>query len=166
VGFFTKRGVPESDAENLAFECLQDVRRKSEKYQRQDGGGFNGWVFTIARRKRIDWWRRNGTTLPLDDEMLKKLTGQDAQLSKLPIDLEYDQGSPDEISQAVYDALEQLSTTDQKVIRLRFIDAHFDTAQLAAHLEIPTNVLKTQLIRALMRLETILKNDPRIKIRK
>jgi RNA polymerase sigma factor (sigma-70 family) len=166
VRFFKRRGVPDTDAENLAFECLQDVRRKIGKYQPQQGGSFMGWIFTMARRKWIDWWRRNGTTLPLGDEMLKNLTGHEAQLFGLLIELEEDSEPPDLNTRAVYDALEQLSTTDQEVIRLRFIDAHLDNAELAARLGIQINAVKTRLSRALKRLKTILEKDPRIKIRK
>jgi RNA polymerase sigma factor (sigma-70 family) len=166
VGFFKRRGVPETDAENLAFECLQDVRRKIGKYQRQEGGSFMGWVFTMARRKWIDWWRRNGTTHPLEDEMLKNLTGRETQLFELSIAPEDDEESPDETGRAVYDALKQLSATDQEVVRLRFIDATLSNAELAAQLGIQTNAVKTRLSRALKRLKIILENDPRIRIRK
>jgi RNA polymerase sigma-70 factor (ECF subfamily) len=166
VGFFRRRGVPDTDAENLAFECLQDVRRKIGKYQRREGGSFMSWIYTMARRKWIDWWRRNGITHPLEDEMLKNLTGYETQLFGLLIELEEDSESPAMTTRAVYDALEQLSTTDQEVVRLRFIDAHLDNAQLAAHLEIQINAVKTRLSRALKRLKAILEKDPRIKLRK
>ncbi len=166
VLFFTRRGVPNTDAENLALECLQNVRRQIGKYQRQEDGSFTGWVFTMARRKRIDWWRRNGTTLSLEDKMLKNLTRDETPLFESLIAPEEGQESPDETCQAVYDALELLSDSDQKVIRLRFIDARLDNAELAAHLGIQINAAKTRLSRALKRLKTILEKDPRIKIRK
>ena len=166
VAFFTRRGVPEADAENLALECLQTVRRQIGKYKQLEEGSFTGWIFTMARRKRIDWWRRNGTTIPLEDGMLKNLTVDETQLLELLIALEEDHEPPDVTSRAVHDALKQLSEADQEVIRLRFIDARLDNAEIAARLGIQVNAAKTRLSRALRRLKSILEKDPRIKIRK
>ncbi len=166
IGFFKKQGVPDTDAENLTLECLQNVRRQIDKYRRQEDGSFTGWVFTMACRKRIDWWRRNKPMLPLEDEMLKNLTVDKTQWFELLNALEQDQEPPDEIRRAVHDALKQLSKTDQEVIRLRFIDARLGNTELAAQLGIQLNAAKTRLSRALKRLKPILENDPRIKIRK
>ena len=166
VGFFSRQGVPDTDAENLALECLLNASRQIGKYRQQEDGSFTGWIFTMARRKRIDWWRRNGTRISLEDEMLRNLTEGETPLFESLIAPEEDQESPDETSRAVHDALKQLSDADQKVIRLRFIDARLDNAELAAQLGIQMNAAKTRLSRALKRLKPILEKDPRIKIRK
>lgn len=165
VGFFTKRGVPDTDAENLALECLMNVRRQIGKYQRRENGSFTAWIFTMARRKRIDWWRRNRTTLRLEDDLLRNLTEDESRLFESPIAPE-DQESPDQITRAVHDALELLSDSDREAIRLRFIDSRLDNAELAARLGITINAAKARLSRSLRRLKPILEKDPRIKIRK
>lgn len=168
VSFFKRQGVPDTDAENLALECLLFIRRQIGKYQRQEDDAFTGWVFTIARRKMIDWWRRNKIAVALEEETIKNLKAEkdETELVGSLIDPEEDQESPNETSRAVLDALNQLSDTDQKLIRLRFIDARLDNAELAARLGIKINAAKTRLSRALKRLKIILEKDPRIKIRK
>lgn len=163
VHFFGKRGVPETDAENLALNCLMNVRRQIAKYERRENGSFAGWIFTIARRMRIDWWRINGASCQLEDDMLLKIATDETQSFESWIAQE---GSPDEIRQAVCDALEQLSDSDQDLIRQRFIEAELDNAALAERLGIKVNTVKTRLSRALKRLKPILEKDSRIKTRK
>lgn len=159
VGSFTRRGVPDTDAESLALECLQNVRRRISQYERRENGSFAGWIFTMANRMRIDWWRRNGTAYPLEDDMLSTLSTE-----ALPIALEEE--APEEIRRAIHEALEQLSDSDRELIRLRYLDAHLDNAALAARLGIQVNAAKTRLSRALRRLQPILEQDPRINIRR
>lgn len=165
IGFFMRRGAPETDAEQLAFECLLVVGRKIGQYRRQEGGSFEGWVFKIARRKLIDWLRKTVATQPIDDIIDSLASGGDPW-SELLKAIEEEQESPTETTRAVHEALAQLSTADQEVIRLRFIDTRLDNAELAAHLGIQINAAKTRLSRAIKRLKTILEKDPRIKIRK
>jgi RNA polymerase sigma factor (sigma-70 family) len=160
VSFFTRRGVPDIDAENLAFECLLNVRHRIAKYERRENGSFTGWVFKIAHYMRIDWWRANGASLQRDDGMLAKLPTNETQWW---IALEEDSGSPDEIRQAVYDALEHISERDRDIIRSRYFDANLDNAALAERYGIDVGAAKTRLSRALKRLKRILEKDPRMK---
>lgn len=125
-----------------------------------------GWVFTIARRKRIDRWRRSLPTLPLEDDSLNKSGSDGPRFFEQFIEMEEDQESPDEISQAFHDALKQLSKDYEEVIRLRYIDDCLDNAELAKRFGITVNNAKQRLHRALKRLKTILEKDPRIKKRK
>jgi RNA polymerase sigma-70 factor (ECF subfamily) len=163
---FKRKGVADTDAENLALECLLTVRRQIGKYQRREGSSFMGWVFTIARRKRIDRWRRSLPTLPLEDDSLNKSGSDGPRFFEQFIEMEEDQESPDEISQAFHDALKQLSKDYEEVIRLRYIDDCLDNAELAKRFGITVNNAKQRLHRALKRLKTILEKDPRIKKRK
>jgi RNA polymerase sigma-70 factor (ECF subfamily) len=166
AGLFKRKGVADTDAENLALDCLLTVRRQIGKYQRQEGGSFTGWVFTIAYRKWIDWRRRNLTTLPLDDDLLNRSKCDGTRSLEPFIEPEVDHESPDERSQAVHDALKQLSKDYQEVIRLRYIEACLDNAEIAARLGITVNNAKIRLHRAHKRLSPILENDNRIKLRK
>jgi RNA polymerase sigma-70 factor (ECF subfamily) len=166
VGFYKRKGVADTDAEDLAWDCLQTVRRQIGKYNQREGSSFMGWVFTIARNKWIDRHRRNLTTIPLEDFLLNKPRIAEPRSLEPYIEPEEDQKSPDEISREFQDALERLSKNDQEVIRLRFIDPCHNNAELAARLGITENAAKQRLHRALKRLKPILENDPRIKIRK
>jgi RNA polymerase sigma-70 factor, ECF subfamily len=166
VRFFKRKGVADTDADNLALDCLLTVKRQIGKYQRREGGSFMGWVFTIAYRKWVDWRRRNLTTLPLEDDLLNKSKSDGPRSSEPFIEPEVDHESLDEMSQAVHDALKQLSKDYQEVIRLRYIDACLDNTEIAARLEITVNNVKQRLHRAHKKLRPILENDNRIKIRK
>ena len=57
--FFLRR-IPESDAEDLLQECYLRVSRGLPGLQ--DQNRLAAWVFQIARRLVIDYWRAHGAT--------------------------------------------------------------------------------------------------------
>src|SRR5436309_5189539 len=56
--FFLSHGLPVADAEDLAVSCVTDIALKIGRYDPERGGRFEAWVFTLARRGLVDWWRR------------------------------------------------------------------------------------------------------------
>ena len=63
--YFLRKGVAESEAESLAVSCVSDVWLKLERFTPRAPGGFEAWVFTLARNALIDDRRGAGQRKPL-----------------------------------------------------------------------------------------------------
>lgn len=146
--FFLKRGLSETEAEDLSVNCVTDIALKVEKYHSLEGGCFEAWVFTLAKHALSDWRRRHEETLPLDDE---RLSAADDEIA-----------ANVSIIAAINQAIPQLAEKDQLLIRLRYFGEEHTYADIGQHLGLNANAVKVRHFRALKRLEMILREDPRI----
>lgn len=149
--FFIKKGLAASDAEDLSVSCVTDIALKVDKYKSLREGGFEAWVFTLARHSLIDLLRSRRNTEPLS-----------ASLTAQVADEEEDAGSEFAISLAVRDAVARLSAPDQLLIRLRHLEAESTYQEIATHLGISTEAARVRHFRAMKRLKSLLETDGRI----
>ena len=149
--FFVRKGVARADAEELSVSCVTDIALKVNKYKPVRAGGFEAWVFTVARHFLIDWLRSRRDTEPLTDD-----------LASLPFD-EDEEVAPDlVITIAVREAITQLSAPDQTVIRLRHLESEATYEEIANCLGISPEAARVRHFRAMKRLKSILEEDDRI----
>lgn len=147
--YFMRRGLSPADAEDLSVSCVTDIALKISKFQPIREGGFEAWVFTLARHSLSDWWRARHETLPLPE-----------QLEAMP---HSDEPEPQpEVVTAVRDALEQLSETDRSLIRLRNLGAEHTYAEIGERLGLRSQTARVRHFRALKRLKAILEVDVRL----
>ncbi len=119
-----------ADADDMTQDCYLRVLR--------GWGQFNGsasreaWLFGIARRTSVDWFRRK-----------KAAAGNLEELSKIsPAE------PPDEKIEKVWDAVGCLNTDQNQVIYMRFA-AGLSYAQIAQALGIPVGTVRSRLHRGL-----------------
>jgi RNA polymerase sigma factor (sigma-70 family) len=76
TGYLSLQGAPEPD--DLASETFIRVFKGLAAF-RGDEAGLRGWVFTIARRRLVDDWRRGRRPFPVEDraDALRELSGGD-----------------------------------------------------------------------------------------
>ncbi|MHB8466634.1 MAG: RNA polymerase sigma factor [Acidimicrobiales bacterium] len=74
---FLQARVSAADAEDVASEAWIDVARGLPRFE-GDGEALRRFVFTIARRRAIDWGRRRARrrTDPVDVEVLSRIGGR------------------------------------------------------------------------------------------
>jgi RNA polymerase sigma factor (sigma-70 family) len=160
---FLQHGVPASEAEDLSCICIEKAVLNIHQYQPQLGKSFADWVFMIAYNRLRDWARRKAARpqadVPLEDIPLAKLEAPTATDDNEP-------EAPPAVTQAINEALAQLSAKEQEAVRLRYFDCVSDNAELAARLGIKVNAAKTRLSRALRKLKPLLEKDTRIKLTK
>jgi RNA polymerase sigma factor (sigma-70 family) len=148
---FLKKGLPVADAEELAISCVSDIAMAVGQYRRHTtGGGFEAWVFTIARHRLVDWWRdHKNKPLPLRDEIADCLeTNSLNKNSGLTV--------------AVRECVTKLAPDDQKIIHLRYTAS--ETFLLVAEMmEISEGAARVRLTRALKKLRLILEEHPVIR---
>jgi RNA polymerase sigma factor (sigma-70 family) len=149
--FFIRKGVARADAEELSVSCVTDIALKVNKYKLVRPGGFEAWVFTVARHLLIDWLRSRPDTEPLTDDFSSPPSGED------------DYAAPDfVIAVAVREAMAQLSAADQSIIRLRHLESESTYEEIADYLGITPEAARVRHFRAMKRLKPILEADERI----
>jgi RNA polymerase sigma-70 factor (ECF subfamily) len=146
--FMQRSGASEANAEELAQEAMLSVWRKAALFDPQSAGAA-GWIFTIARNLRIDYYRRESR-------------GGMIEASDVEIEFQIDDAPlPDSIlttSQSedrVRSALTKLSGDQMRVVELSFFEekAHAEIAQI---LGIPLGTVKSRLRLAMARLRNLL----------
>jgi len=148
--FFMSKGLRAADAEDLAVSSVTDICLRVEKYEYQEDGGFEGWVFTLARHFLADWRR----SYPV--------------VEALPDDLEDPGPVPEKTKKrrtaivAVRQAVKQLSETDQLVLRLRYLEEERSFNEIGDILGIKPGAARTRHSRALAHLKTVVNSDHRI----
>lgn len=147
---FLRRGLPEVDAEDLADCCVTDIIFKIEKYGKIEGGNFEAWVFTLARREIANWYRKRPPTEPFPE-------GFDP-----PDDEEGNYKKNWLTIGAVRKALAQLSESDRRLIELRYQRSDMKFDEIGKHLDQSAQTTRVRHHRALKRLERILEQDPRL----
>lgn len=65
--FLISRCANSGDADDLCQEVFLDVCRKISSYT--PGQSFTGWLYTIARRRSIDHWRKSKLMEPFDPDL-------------------------------------------------------------------------------------------------
>lgn len=148
--FFVTRGLRVFEAEDLAVSCVTDISLRVEKYRHQENGGFEAWVFTVARNLLSDWRQSQVTAEPLPDDL------------EAPDPSDEETESDTSIVLAVRQTLGQLSETDQLIIRLRYLEEDRSFAEIGNLLGVKAVTARVRLHRALQHLESALKQDHRI----
>ena len=148
--YFMHRGLRAADADDLAVSSVTDICLRVEKYERREGGSFEAWVFTLAKRFLSDWRKKHPEFRPLqegaesDEPVTQKSPQQQAALH------------------AVTEGYEQLSETDQLILRLRHFEEVRTFAEIGEILGIKEGTARVRHKRAIENLKAVLTNDSRI----
>ena len=133
LGYFRSHGM--DGAEDLVGEVFVSVARSISRF-RGDAGDLRRWVFTIARRRRVDQIRRVVrqrsvvTSDPPDRPVADSTSGIDTDL---------------------LDALHDLTTLQREVVALRFV-ADLSIEQVARVVRRSPGAVKALQVRALSQL--------------
>lgn len=146
------RSQEPSEAEDLASEVWQGIGAGLERFS-GDEDGFRGWVFTIARRRVLDW-RRRTTRRPVelgaDDRLADLAASGDAESSAMA-DMEADE--------AVRRITALLPPDQAEVIVLRVVGG-LDAAQVGEILGKRPGAVRALQHRALRRLAKSFSGQP------
>ena len=148
--FFLRKGLAQSDAEDLAVTCVTDIALNvSQHYKPMGKGSFEAWVFKLAYRALVDWFRaRRGPQYRTADF-----------LAQVPC---AEMSPPDmEIVWAVQDAIDQLSQADQEIIESRDLGPRLSFEEIGERLGISAATARVRHHRALLRIMQVLELDPR-----
>lgn len=142
-----KQGSNPEQAEDLMQETLLTVWNKAEQFA-QTRGSLNAWIFTIARNKRIDRFRKQGTNHYVD---IHEYEIED----DIP-DIE-DQILSSERDQIVAEATNCLPEDQKLIITMSFVQDLTQT-QIAEKLGIPLGTVKSRMRLAYQKVKIKLEN--------
>lgn len=148
---FLQHGLSVSDAEDLAANCVTDIALKIPgQYRPGRRGGFQRWVFVLARRAMVDWYR------------MKPPTPVGPAMEAIEFDTDRDLRHDFDVLEALDEAIEQLPAVERKVVELRDLGTRYEYTEIGQRLGIPSGTARVYHHRALARLRKTLETDPRI----
>ena len=128
--YYLKNNLNIEQAEELTQEVLSTIRLKAELFN-PEKSKFTTWSFTIARNKKIDFYRKNKTNDVNEDDIR---------------DFLYENNKSDdfEIESVIKKITEELDQNQKKLIKMSFFEQK-SHKNIAAELEIPLGTVKSRI---------------------
>ena len=76
-----QNGLTVDYSEELTQEVMSNIWLKSDKYD-PDKSSFTTWVYTIARNKKVDFFRKN-KTIQINEEDIREFLYENNQIDKI-----------------------------------------------------------------------------------
>lgn len=142
--FMLRSGLKEDAAEEIAQETLLTVWRKSAQFNR-DLASVSTWIFTIARNKKIDKFRRDSKPLPDVEDPTYPIAEEKSPEHNVEHALN---------AEKLHRALKTLPDDQREVLVLSFLQnsPHKDIAHT---LNIPLGTVKSRIRLGLSRLRSL-----------
>ena len=135
--YYIKHNLSSELAEELTQEVLSTIWIKAELFN-SEKSKFITWSFTIARNKKIDFYRKN----------LKKVSNDDVR----DFLYENDKSNDYEIESTINKITEDLDQNQKKLIKMSFFEQKSHKI-IAAELEIPLGTVKSRIRSTLSKMQ-------------
>ena len=136
--YFIQNNLNVEQAEELTQEVMNTIWLKAELFDSKKSK-FITWSFTIARNKKIDFYRKNQKNVA-DEEDIRDF-------------LYIDNGSDDyEIESTIKDITKDLDENQQKLIKMNFFEQK-SHKNIARELEIPLGTVKSKIRASLIKMQ-------------
>jgi RNA polymerase sigma-70 factor (ECF subfamily) len=129
-----KQSSDADTAEDLMQETMLTVWNKADKFSKYRGS-VSAWIFTIARNKRIDGYRKQGTRHYLDIEDLELTDGSIGSEEQL---------LSNERDKIVTDISKSLPPEQKEIIEMSFVNELSQT-EISKTLGIPLGTVKSRM---------------------
>jgi len=156
--FFLAGGLPQSDADDLAVSCADDIAMKvwqGKKYDRKKCGGFLPWVFTLMGHERASWWRewfrKRTDQVALAPELSATDPPEDEVLRKAAIEV------------AIEDAKALVPMIDREIVTLRYSRNGYSFPDIGDLLGMSASSVRVRHWRALRKMRAVLEHDERLR---
>ena len=135
--YYIKHNLSSELAEELTQEVLSTIWIKAELFN-SEKSKFITWSFTIARNKKIDFYRKNQ----------KKVSNEDVR----DFLYENDKSNDYEIESTINKITEELDQNQKKLIKMSFFEQKSHKI-IAAELEIPLGTVKSRIRATLSKMQ-------------
>ena len=135
--YYIKHHLSSELAEELTQEVLSTIWIKAELFN-SEKSKFITWSFTIARNKKIDFYRKNQ----------KKVSNEDVR----DFLYENDKSNDYEIESTINKITEELDQNQKKLIKMSFFEQKSHKI-IAAELEIPLGTVKSRIRATLSKMQ-------------
>lgn len=141
--FLRRSGAPADNVENLFQEAWMAIIRNIDSYQ--PSASFKTYLYQVAHRKLIDYWRKLKEEDSLDEDAMDSVPNQDSSLSKPEAEL---------LNAQVIRFIQQLPDEQRCAIVLR--QQGFSQREIADITKVGTETVKSRLRYATKSLRTAL----------
>ena len=140
--YFIKNNLKIEHAEELTQDVLSTIWTKAHLFEPKKSK-FITWSFTIARNKKIDFYRKTKKNAPNDEDVRDFL-------------YENNTSSDYEIESTINKIKEELDENQQKLIKMSFFEQK-SHKKIAEELEIPLGTVKSRIRSSLNKMQKFLK---------
>ena len=142
--YYLQNGLTNDTAEELTQEVMSIMWSKSDKYD-PSKSAVSTWVFTIARNKKVDFYRKN-TRFNYNEEDIREFLYEENQNDKI---------NESEINDQIKIINQELDSGQQKLIKMNFFE-NKSHKKIAEELEIPLGTVKSRIRHILTKMHKIL----------
>ena len=142
--YYLQNGLTNDTAEELTQEVMSIIWSKSDKYD-PSKSAVSTWVFTIARNKKVDFYRKN-SRFNYNEEDIREFIYEENQNNKI---------NESEINDQIKIINQELDSGQQKLIKMNFFE-NKSHKKIAEELEIPLGTVKSRIRHILTKMQRIL----------
>ncbi|QHQ36426.1 sigma-70 family RNA polymerase sigma factor [Algicella marina] len=146
--FLMSGGASAEDADEVTQEVMVAIWRRAETFDASKAAAVT-WIFTIARNRRIDMYRRKARPEPDPEDPLFQPDPEPGGMEQL---------SARELQQKMRTSIAQLPEAQQQILRAAFYEG-LSHAEIAARQGIPLGTVKGRIRLSFKHLRGILGDD-------
>lgn len=142
--YFLQNGLSSDNAEELTQEVMSVIWTKSDRYD-ESKSAVSTWIYTIARNKKIDFYRKN-LKIKINEDDIREFIYDERHQDTL---------TQNDIKDQVDKINEELDINQKKIIKMNFFESK-SHKKIAQELEIPLGTVKSRIRHILTKLQRIL----------
>ena len=143
--YFIQNGIKFESSEELTQEVLSTVWLKSNLYD-STKSALSTWIFTIARNKKIDFFRKN-SKIKFVEEDIREFLYQDREVDLI---------EENEAKKQIEKINNELDEQQKIIIKMNFFE-NKSHKKIADELEIPLGTVKSRIRHILTKMQDFLK---------
>ena len=143
--YFFQNGIKFESSEELTQEVLSTVWVKSNLYD-SNKSALSTWIFTIARNKKIDFFRKN-SKIDFKEEDIREFLYQDREVNLI---------EENEAKKQIERINNELDEQQKIMIKMNFFE-NKSHKKIAAELEIPLGTVKSRIMHILTKMQEFLR---------
>ena len=143
-GYFIQNGLSADNSEELTQEVMSIIWSKSDRYD-SSKSAVTTWVYTIARNKKVDFFRKS-PKINVNDDDIREFLYENGDEDKLSIK---------EAAEQVNRINKELNQDQRKMIKMNFFE-NKSHKKIAEELEIPLGTVKSRIRHLLIKMQKLL----------
>ena len=143
-GYFIQNGLSADNSEELTQEVMSIIWSKSDRYD-SSKSAVTTWVYTIARNKKVDFFRKS-PKINVNDDDIREFLYENGDEDKLSIK---------EAAEQVNRINKELNQDQRKMIKMNFFE-NKSHKKIAEELEIPLGTVKSRIRNILIKMQRLL----------
>ena len=143
--YFIQNSIKFESSEELTQEVLSTVWTKSDLYN-SEKSALSTWIFTIARNKKIDFFRKN-SKIDFKEEDIREFLYQDREVDLI---------KENEAKKQIERINDELDEQQKIMIKMNFFE-NKSHKKIADELEIPLGTVKSRIRHILTKMQEFLR---------